>query len=191
MSGLLGRDVPKTVIAPPNNGMQLTALGAPQLMPKTLYVNNMLLESSKEKITSAKLYRAIGKFDSVFTIIIDNKSELIKELGSYINATLVYSKDEREKYEKNNDDFINTFSKGVIKIKIIIPDLDVKQKLKYELDGIRNSTAHSGIFDSNEAKNGGARKQLAAKLWDLEHQTYLWHVRSVLKYVVSNELNNA
>ena len=89
----------------------------------------MLSESSKIKITPAKLYRTIGKFDSVFTMIFNSKSELIKNLGPHISATLVYSKDEREKFEKNNDDFIDNYSNGIIKIKIIIPDLEVKKDI--------------------------------------------------------------
>ena len=106
----------------------------------------MLLESSKEEITPAILYRGIGKFDSVFSIIFHNKSELTKELGPYINAILVYSKKDREAYEKNQDNFINNSSKGIIKIKILNPALNVKQKLKYELDGIKCSEIYKILY---------------------------------------------
>jgi len=56
---------------------------------------------------------------------------------------------------------------------------------------IRNSTAHSGKFDYDAAKTGNAREQLAAKLWELEYQTFLREIRNILKFIVSKELNNA
>jgi hypothetical protein len=99
----------------------------------------MLSQSSKTKITPAKLYRNIGKYDSVFTIIFKSESELRKILGQHITATLCYSKDEREKFEKRDDAFIDKNSNGIIKINIVMPELNVNQKIKYTLDGINCS----------------------------------------------------
>lgn len=56
---------------------------------------------------------------------------------------------------------------------------------------IRNSTAHSGKFDPNAAKLGGQREQLAATLWELEHQTFVREVRTILKIIVAKEINKA
>lgn len=103
-------------------------------------------KSSKIKITPAKLYRAIGKYDSVFTIIFNPESELIKNFGPHLTATLVYSKDEREKFEINDDDFIDNYSNGIIKINISLPDLNLEQKLKYQLDGINCSEINRILY---------------------------------------------
>lgn len=56
---------------------------------------------------------------------------------------------------------------------------------------IRNSTAHSGAFDVDSAKQGSEREKLAARLWAIEHQTFFREVRNMLKFIVSKELNKA
>lgn len=91
------------------------------------------------EITPAYLYRIIGKNDSIFTIFFNQDSELIKNLCEYIIVSLDYSKDEREKFESNNDEYINNYSKGIIRINIITPDLSTEEKIKYKLDGINCS----------------------------------------------------
>jgi hypothetical protein len=67
--------------------------------------------SNSIKISPSKLYRTIGKYDSVLTIIFNSESNLVQSLAPYITATLVYSKDERKIFEKNDDTFIDNYSK--------------------------------------------------------------------------------
>lgn len=56
---------------------------------------------------------------------------------------------------------------------------------------IRNSTAHSGMFDPIEARNGNSREKLAAELWEIEYQTLLREIGSMMKVIVSHELKGA
>lgn len=53
---------------------------------------------------------------------------------------------------------------------------------------IRNSTAHSGKFDQVAARNGSTREKLAADLWGIEFQTFLREIGSMMRFVVSHEL---
>jgi hypothetical protein len=56
---------------------------------------------------------------------------------------------------------------------------------------IRNATAHSGRFDVVATKCGNKREKLAAELWELEYQTFSREVRSIMRIVVTKELNSA
>jgi hypothetical protein len=56
---------------------------------------------------------------------------------------------------------------------------------------IRNSTAHSGKFDAAAARMGGSREKLAADLWEIEYQTFLREIGSVMRLVVSHEFQGA
>ncbi len=56
---------------------------------------------------------------------------------------------------------------------------------------IRNSTAHSGELDPIEAKNGKSREKLAAGLWDMEHHPLLHVIGSMMKHIISYEINKA
>jgi hypothetical protein len=66
----------------------------------------------------------------------------------------------------------------------IIPLWDVV-RAAYE---IRNSTAHSGLFDPRQAETGGAREKLAARMYQLSHFHFLDLIKRITRFTVSNEL---
>jgi hypothetical protein len=68
---------------------------------------------------------------------------------------------------------------------VVIPLWDVV-RAAYE---IRNSTAHSGVFDPRRAEIGSAREQLAACMYQLPHFHFLDHIKQLTRFTVSNELN--
>ncbi|CAM3745998.1 hypothetical protein [Pseudoalteromonas maricaloris] len=54
---------------------------------------------------------------------------------------------------------------------------------------IRNSTAHAGEFNPDEARKGNDRAKLAAQLWELKYGTFMFYVSDFMKEVIEYELS--
>lgn len=97
-------------------------------------------------ITPAVLYRLLGKNDQPLTICFKTESKFAKELSPNIVATLDYTQKERKLFDSNDDAFINTYSKDIIKVNILDPVIDIDRIMKYKLDGIKLSEIDKVLY---------------------------------------------